>query len=413
MKHRRWLACALALALLAMPGWAEEDGASASDPTPTPTTTESTAVPTATPEATAEPTDGPTAEPTDGPTAEPTDGPTAEPTNEPTTEPTVEPVVTPEPSGEPVIEPTVTPEPTAQPPAALPTPGAIAESAISINLSGAENMNGVWRVALASPNAQLGFSWTASVENAGFVVYVDDTLVSDGIVQTASISLPAASYAGQHTLYVGAIQADGSAMWGGLSFEIAAGGGFPDGSFPGGRGFPGGGRGAGDADEAEQGFHVTPGTALTSSHASGVKTLAAFGSVQVSGGDEAVSAIEQVDSGEKLLLDNGESTFYVSVDGDNLTLRPEGSGECWQFSLLMLEALRRGGVAELCLGFVDGDTIALDTGFEMGGTLWGRLRSAGYVGKDCLLLVSASGMRARINGIDYLVDADGVLSPAQ
>lgn len=408
MKHRRWLACALALALLAMPGWAEEDGASASDPTPTPTTTESTAVPTATPEATAEPTDGPTAEPTDGPTAEPTDGPTAEPTNEPTTEPTVEPVVTPEPSGEPVIEPTVTPDPTAQPPAALPTPGAI-----SISLSGAENMNGVWRVALASPNAQLGFSWTASVENAGFVVYVDDTLVSDGIVQTASISLPAASYAGQHTLYVGAIQADGSAMWGGLSFEIAAGGGFPDGSFPGGRGFPGGGRGAGDADEAEQGFHVTPGTALTSSHASGVKTLAAFGAVQVSSGDEAVSAIEQVDSGEKLLLDNGESTFYVSVDGDNLTLRPEGSGECWQFSLLMLEALRRGGVAELCLGFVDGDTIALDTGFEMGGTLWGRLRSAGYVGKDCLLLVSASGMRARINGIDYLVDADGVLSPAQ
>ena len=395
MKYRKYLALALTLALLAAPCRAEEDGAPVSTAEPTPTV-EPTPI--------AEPT--PTAEPTS--TAEST--PTAEPTATVEPTPTVEPTATVEPT--PTTEPTASaePTPTVEPTPALPTPGEITEGAIEISLSGAENINGIWRVSLTAPGAQLGFSWTSSVENAGFVVYVDNALISDGVVQLASISLPATGYMGQHTLYVGAIQADGSAIWGGLSFEIAAGGG---GGFPGGRGFSGGGRGAGNTDDAAQGFHVTPGTALTSSHASGTKTLAAFGAAKIPIEGEPTSAIVQADSGDALYLDGGENAFFALADDGSLTLTPAGAGECWQFSLLMLEALEKSGVTELRLNFDDGGMVALDTGLELSGALWGQLRAAGYVGKDCVLTVSSSGMRAQIDGTEYLVDADGALVPAR
>ena len=391
MKYRKYLALALTLALLAAPCRAEEDGAPVSTTEPTPTV---------------EPT--PIAEPT--PTVEPT--PTAEPTATAEPTPTTEPTPTAEPSASTEPTPTVEPTPTTEPTPALPTPGEITEGAIEISLSGAESINGIWRVSLTAPDAQLSFSWTSSVENAGFVVYVDNALISDGVVQLASISLPAAGYMGQHTLYVGAIQADGSAIWGGLSFEIAAGG-VPDGGFPGGRGFSGGGRGAGNADDAAQGFHVTPGTALTSSHASGTKTLTAFGAAEIPIEGEPTSAIAQADFGDALYLDGGENSFFALADSGSLTLTPVSAGECWQFSLLMLEALQKSGVTELRLNFDDGGMVALDTGLELSGALWGQLRAAGYVGKDCVLTVSFSGMRAQIDGTDYLVDADGALVSAE
>ena len=79
----------------------------------------------------------------------------------------------------------------------------------------------------------------------------------------------------------------------------------------------------------------------------------------------------------------------------------------------MLEALQKSGVAELRLNFDDGGMVALDTGLELSGALWGQLRAAGYVGKDCVLTVSSSGMRAQIDETEYLVDADGALVPAR
>ena len=334
------------------------------------------------------------------PTAEATATPTAEPAATPTAEPTQEPTVSP--------EPTSSPEPT--PTSAMPTPGSVTEGAIDILLEGAQETDGVWTAMAGTPDASLNFTWTANVEYTGFVVYVDDKLVSDNIIQTSSLSLSAADYADRHTLYVGAVQADGTAIWGSLNFQITAGGGGFPGGFSGG-GVPSGSGGMGDMAEVEQGFHVTPGTALTDTHAGGSKTLTAFAAADIADSGEAVSAITQNDSGETLTLDDGAS-FTTETEDSTLTLQPEDDGESWQFSLLMLEGLQRSGIDTLCLNFEDGGSATLDTALELSGPVWGQLRSAGYVGKDCRLTVSADGITAEIDGKEYLLNADGTLSAA-
>ena len=366
--------------------------------------------------------------------AESEETPTAEATQEPEPTATPEPSATPEATAEP--EATATPEATAEPeastspeatpeasttpeasatpepiPAAdLPTPGSVTEGAIDIRLEGAQQMDGVWTAMLSAPDASLSFSWTANVENTGFVVYVDSTLVSDNIIQATSLSLAAANYTGQHVLYVGAVQQDGTAVWGSLNFQIAAGGGGFPGGFSGG-GLPSGGGGMGDMAEQEQGFHVTPGTALTDTHAGGNKTLTAFAAADIADTGEAVSAITQYDSGETLTLDDG-ATFTVQTEGTTLTLQPEAEGEGWRMSLLMLEGLERSGIDTLCLNFADGSSTTIDTALELSGTIWGQLRSAGYVGKDCVLTVCADGITAEIDGTAYLLNADGTLGAA-
>ena len=413
MKLRRLLACVLALilCLAVVIGRAEQtDGQSEAqqeasaeekteekkeetpvEPTPTPT-------PNAESEATASP--EPTSGESEGATASPeptsTDAGEATPVPEPTSTDGGE--VTPSP------EPSATPEPTS----ALPTPGSVTEGAIDISIEGAQETDGVWTVMPGAPDATLNFTWTASVEYTGFVVYVDDKLVSDNIIQTSSLSLSAADYADRHTLYVGAMQADGTAIWGSLNFQITAGGGGFPGGFSGG-GFPSGGGGMGDMAEVEQGFHVTPGTALTDTHAGGNKTLTAFAAADIADSGEAVSAITQNDSGETLTLDDG-ATFTTETEDTTLTLRPEDGGESWQFSLLMLEGLQRSGIDTLCLSFADGSSETLDTGLELCGSIWSRLRSAGYVGKDCRLTVSADGITAEIDGKEYFLNEDGTLS---
>ena len=405
-----------ALALLILLGGALAESVPEDAPTAVPEPA-ATAEPTATDAAAdaTEPADAPessaTIEPTDTiePTAtiEPTD--TIEPTEsiEPTDtiEPTatIEPTVSPEPSA--TIEPTVSPEPSAP------------VSAIGLRPEGdAQQIEQVWQIALSAPDAQIAFIWSEIPGAERVCVQISDAdgnvLLFQDVAENRIALAPADYPDGPYTLRIEAWAGEALLLSEEARFMLAQGrpgggsGGFGGGGFGGSRG----GSSGGSAPEgaAEQGFRVTPGQALTSSHASGTGDMRIYGTVALETSDAEMTLLTLGESELRVTLDGG-AAFTATLDGSILYLNPIAAGARWEINLSALQTLKRSGIETLTLA-TDGAEIELPTALELGGSVYGMLRAQGLVAKDFTLEISAEAQTVRVNGAQYLLTDGGELA---
>ena len=405
-----------ALALLILLGGALAESVPEDAPTAVPEPA-ATAEPTATDAAAdaTEPADAPESsasiEPTDTiePTAtiEPTD--TIEPTA--TIEPadTIEPTATIEPTDS--IESTASIEPTVSPEPSAPV------SAIGLRPEGdAQQIEQVWQIALSAPDTQIAFTWSEIPGAERVCVQISDAdgnvLLFQDVAENRIALAPADYPDGSYTLRIEAWAGEALLLSEEARFMLAQGrpgggsGGFGGGGFGGSRG----GSGGGSAPEgaAEQGFRVTPGQALTSSHASGTGDMRIYGTVALETSDAEMTLLTLGESELRVTLDGG-AAFTASLDASTLLLQPVAAGARWEINLSALQTLKRSGIETLTLA-IDGAEIELPTALELGGSVYGMLRAQGLVAKDFTLEISAEGQRVSVNGAQYLLTDGGELA---
>ena len=435
-KRKLWRLAAALLALsLACGAWAEAvlaDDMQTVIPTEAPTE-EPTITPTLEPTetATAEPTEMPTEGPIEEPTMEPSENPTEEPTAAPTIEPTTVPTAEPTeaPTAEPSSESTEAPnaEPSSEPteaPSDNPLPGEAQEDAIQIAAEGnVQIADGVSRITLSQPGEGPSFTWRTELEASEFIIYVqtaDGTLNLAGRTTEQSISVSKELCSdGTSTLWVGALMADGSAVWSRLFFALESGavapggGGFPGrGEFPSRGGVSTGGMPSADGEALmDAGLHVTPGEALTDSHASGTRDMQLYGTVALEPSNEAATAL--VMGGETLpvQLDGGDGAFTAALDGQTLILTPQNGGTLWSLDGRTLKTLMDSGVKSIVFE-LNGARMELDTAAELCGEIYGALRARGLVSKDFLWTISADGIRIQADGETWSLGENGELTRA-
>ena len=361
------------------------------------------------PSATIEPTDtiepAATIEPTD--TIEPTESIEPTDTIEPTA--TIEPTDTPEPSA--TIEPTASIEPTVSPEPSAPV------SAIGLRPEGdAQQIEQVWQIALSAPDAQIAFIWSEIPGAERVCVQIGDAdgnvLLFQDVAENRIALAPADYPDGPYTLRIEAWAGEALLLSEEARFMLAQGrpgggsGGFGGGGFGGSRG----GSGGGSAPEgaAEQGFRVTPGQALTSSHASGTGDMRIYGTVSLETSDAEMTLLTLGESELRVTLDGG-AAFTANLDASTLLLQPVAAGARWEINLSALQTLHRSGIETLTL-VSEGSEIELSTALELGGSVYGMLRAQGLVAKDFTLEISAEGQRVSVNGAQYLLTDGGELA---
>ena len=404
-----------ALALLILLGGALAESVPEDAPTAVPEPA-ATAEPTATDAAAdaTEPADAPESsasiEPTDTiePTAtiEPTD--TIEPTA--TIEPadTIEPTATIEPTDS--IESTASIEPTVSPEPSAPV------SAIGLRPEGdAQQIEQVWQIALSAPDAQIAFIWSEIPGAERVCVQISDAdgnvLLFQDVAENRIALAPADYPDGSYTLRIEAWAGEALLLSEEARFMLAQGrpgggsGGFGGGGFGGSRG----GSGGGSAPEgaAEQGFRVTPGQALTSSHASGTGDMRIYGTVALETSDAEMTLLTLGESELRVTLDGG-AAFTANLDASTLLLQPVAAGARWEINLSALQTLKRSGIETLTLAIEDAE-IRLPTALELGGSVYGMLRAQGLVAKDFTLEITADGQTVCAGGARYLLH-DGELA---
>lgn len=403
MRSKRAL-CAVAACMIALSMGFAEEGAPEITAAPTAEVVSPTAAPTTEP--TPAPTVEPTVEPTTEPTAAPTEAPTAAPTAAPTTEPTTTPTT--EPTSEPTAELTTAPTtaPTAEP---APTP---AQFEI-VPEGSAQLVENVWRISVASAEEEIRFRWTA-IEGAtvyavqitdgnGNIVYTAQEPAASAIIPANTLQINAA-----YTISVSAYANEAPLIAGEIDFilvleaekpdDVPNGGGFPSGGrFP--SGGISGGAPSGEA-QADMGFHVTAGEALTSRHASGTGDAQAYGTLKIVLSDAAETALSLDGTELSVTLNDGESGFCAAQDGDRLILTPETDGDAWHINALALKTLRRSGISALRLRINDAE-IEISTNWQPCGAIYAGLSAAGYVSKDYELTVTASEQIVTVAGQTY------------
>ena len=345
----------------------------------------------------------PKEQPADTPTQEPTSGPAQEP--EPSA--TIEPTITPESTVAPT--PATTPEPTFPPAVEPGIPGELV--AITCE-SDAKLSDGVWEIAMNTPDAGVDFCWTVDGTATNFYIFVDSVYLGETPEYRTSIS-PQAYLNDQHALYVGALLDDGGITWGAVNFRIVSGGKPNGGGFPGGR--PSGSvrpsGGAANASVEEQGFHVTPGKALTTKHSSGTKNTAAYTHSEIHDSAEVITALLLESTQAEITLDSG-AAFFVSKDDGKLHLMPESDGACWQLSVLAMNTLAESGIDRVVF-HVGSIAHSMPTRMEFGGSAYASLRARGYVSKDMEISIDAQGMRVLVDGCSYRINDNNELIPCE
>ncbi len=171
---------------------------------------------------------------------------------------------------------------------------------------------------------------------------------------------------------------------------------------PGGGGRPSFGRrpsggGQGGASEGETGFQVTPGKALTQTHASGSRDMTAYGTVSLTPDDEPMRQLTL--GGQAVDIDCGGAVFTAAVEDATLTLTAENGAE-WRATLAALDTLRISGIERVTLQCAAWCT-ELDTSLTFTGSAYVRLRAQGYVSADFLLRVTAEGVDVDAAGQTY------------
>lgn len=402
-RSKRLLSGALAIIAALSLALAEE---AAPEPSPQPSQT-ATAEPSVEPAVTVEPTTEPTSEPSIEPTAEPTLEPSAEPSAVPTTEPSVEPSI--QPSVEPTIEPTA--EPTSEPSA---EPSQPPQEALRPESAEATLVDGVYRIPATGQEVVFIWQAVAGAEEYAVELYLlagdQQQPVENRRVQDCRVAFAVQKLLdGQYLLIVRAVSGDAEPVSMELKFEMVQGsgqGGFP-GGFSGGGGRPGGaGGGMNGMPEAEQGFHVTPGEALTSSHASGTKDMQRYDCATLDTQTEASACYAPGDGVEI----TASGAFYVQLQDGVLALtsvqEPAGEALEYRFNLRTLEILCRSGVTSVQL-----DDYDLNANLALHGEAYAALRAQGYVSKDMEISVCGQKLNISAAGENYAVDESGLLVP--
>ncbi len=331
MTKKRACAClALALALIVAPfpaAWVGADAEETEEPT---ASIEATTSPSTSPEATA------TATATETATATPSASLTAEPTGEPT----------------PTPEPTATGYPTLQ-----------------LGSAGDEVTN------LQSRLIQLKYL-DAALEGMPTGVFDEDTEAAvklfqrqNGLEETgiADDSLQQLLYDERALAYSSGKNPGGFSGGGGRS-----------------RGSIGGGSGA-QAEEEPGG--ITPGEALTSSHAPGDMDMSRYWSVELTVPDGSGRTLEL--GGEALDISLADGMFVCAIEGGALTLTAE-AGSTWNVNCYALKILSISGIERLrlCSG---SEGIAIPTDGYLSGAAYDALRAKGCVSKDFVITLALSG----------------------
>ena len=196
-------------------------------------------------------------------------------------------------------------------------------------------------------------------------------------------------------------------LFGSRQFNGGAGSGFSGGSggFSGGK--PSGASGSGAPSGESQSFRVTPGEALTSSHASGDRDMQLYGAVEVAAAEEPMEVLTL--GGVELAVSlDGQARFFAVAEGDCLTLTPEAEGEAWRVNAFALKTLNRSGVDLLRLRIGDG-AVEIPTDWSPQGAEYARLCAEGYVSKDYELRVALSGVEVLVAGESYRLNQDNEL----
>lgn len=426
-KGRRALCAAMAVAMLFSASCAEEE-------TLTEATTEPTATSTAAPSAAPEPAETEALANTPEPTVTATPGDTPEPTETADATGTPAPMETPGSTSAPESTdvPTSAPLPTDVPTQA-PDPS---ETIPVIRVEGdAVQQDGIWQIGYNAPEDKIIFVWTFGGEAVRYVAEIIDNQGNAFPLEDPAemrLEINAAEWLqGPCTLRIGAVLLDETIAWGSIDFAVAQqqqngrpGGGFNGGGFGGARpgGFSGGsGRSAGGSAgtvgsapgsemSEESDFRVTPGEALTDDHASGTKNMTLYGTVALEVEETPMQALTVGGVALDVTLDSGLQPFTASIEESCLILTPEAEGEQWQLSGAALKTLCNSGIEALIL-VVDDSKIALETGTELSGAVYGKLCAAGYVSKDYLWQVDARGTEITVGDARYRLNASGELEP--
>lgn len=266
-------------------------------------------------------------------------------------------------------------------------------------------------------------AWDCAVACDGYALSLigpDGTELLDSRQQDSSITLSVEGMAiGRYTLTVSAKLGEVEAGSGRLLIDLTDGTQRPEGEGPrGGRGggHPGGGRSGTSAskgastEQAPQGFRVTPGTALTSSHASGTGDMLPYCAVALTTTDAPMTRLVAGDETLDIGLENG-GTFTAAIEDSRLILTA-GDGDAWRLNGLALRRLAAGGVETILMDSGDWSG-ELSANMTLAGDIYARLRSEGYVSANCDYRVSAEGVLVTVDGVTYALDDDNTLSPME
>jgi len=171
----------------------------------------------------------------------------------------------------------------------------------------------------------------------------------------------------------------------------------------------GGASKGGEEAEADQGFHVTPGEALISTHTSGDRDMRLYGAVALTlEGDEPMTLLTLGGTQLDIRLSDG-CPFTASIGEGALILVPEGPAEAWLLNGFALKTLACSGVETLRLSLNDA-IIDFPTQPTLTGSNYGALRAAGWVSGDYSYAVSADGCTVTVGGRTFVLTGKGELA---
>ncbi len=165
----------------------------------------------------------------------------------------------------------------------------------------------------------------------------------------------------------------------------------------------------GGGQEAEQGFHVTPGQALISTHTSGNRDMRFYGAIALTlDAETAMNVLTLGDTALDIRLSDG-GLFTASLEADALALVPQGEAQAWLLNGYALKTLARSGVTRLCLT-LDDMTVEFPTQPELSGSNYGALRAAGRTSRDYSYAVASNGCTVTVAGQTFQLTAEGELA---
>lgn len=134
---------------------------------------------------------------------------------------------------------------------------------------------------------------------------------------------------------------------------------------------------------------VTPGEALTSSHVSGSKDTAAYGSADLSALPETLG----------ITFDSGDCESLLTYNALRLTASAETA--VWRFDGSTLRALARSGVRYLSLASGN-DSVRIGTSGGFSGRIYAALRAAGHTDNTFVYTISGGEIAVDIGGRSYI-----------
>jgi len=280
---------------------------------------------------------------------------------------------------------------------------------------------GVYQVDPAQAET-LTLTWQYGGECDAYDVSVSDDVYS-GRTEEATATIPLSNLAsGTYTVTVVALREGEATAQAKLTFNILSQdekseddpgqdgkqGGQPQGGGQRSGGQKGSASKDGDGQEAEQGFHVTPGEALISTHTSGNRDIRLYGAIDLKLDTEsAMSVLTLGDTVLDIRLGDG-GLFTAFIDGNTLALVPQGEAQAWLLNGYALKTLGRSGVTRLRLT-LDDVTVEFPTLPELSGSNYGALCAAGRTSRDYSYSVSSNGCNVTVAGQTFQLTAEGEL----